>query len=98
MPFGLIGKTVQVVREGAAWVMRHQGRVVAEHPVLAGRGRLSVRPEHGPGAAARNARQRYANASALPIAACGADGGPEVEVRDLAVYDQLFIDEPVPAA
>jgi len=56
VPFMLIGKAVQVVREGGSWVIRHRGAVVAEHAVLAGRAQLSVRPEHGPGAAARNAR------------------------------------------
>jgi transposase len=98
VPFALIGKTVQVVREGGAWVMRYRGRVVAEHPVLAGRAHLSVHNEHGPGAAARNTRQRYAEPSELPLTARGVDAGREVEVRDLAVYDQLFVDEPVEAA
>jgi len=37
VPFMLIGKTVQVVRQGGAWVIRHRGAVVAEHAVLAGR-------------------------------------------------------------
>ena len=98
VPFGLIGKTVQVVREGGAWVIRYRGRVVAEHAVLAGRARLSVRNEHGPGAAARNARQRYAEPTELPITARGVDAGRDVEVRDLAVYDQLFIGEPAEVA
>ena len=86
VPFLLIGKTVQVVREGGTWVIRHRGAVVAEHAVLAGRGQLSARPEHGPGAAARNARQRY---SALRTLAA-TDPLREVEVRDLAVYDRLI--------
>jgi len=86
VPFMLIGKTVQVVRQGGAWVIRHRGAVVAEHAVLAGRAQLSVRPEHGPGAAARNARQRYA----APRATAPADPLRDVEVRDLAVYEQLF--------
>jgi hypothetical protein len=86
--FGLIGKTVRVVREGASWVVRYRGQVVAEHAVLAGRGQLSVRPEHGPGAAARNARKRYAE---LPVEVERlTDTGREVEVRDLAVYEQLL--------
>jgi hypothetical protein len=85
VPFGLIGKTVQVVREGACWVIRHRGMVVAEHAVLAGRAQLSVRPEHGPGAAARNARQRFGTCAAVR----GVDAVREVEVRDLAVYEQL---------
>jgi transposase len=86
VPFMLIGKTVQVVRVGGAWVIRHRGAVVAEHAVLAGRAQLSVRPEHGPGAAARNARQRYA----APRASAPPDALRDVEVRDLAVYEQLF--------
>jgi transposase len=86
VPFMLIGRTVQVVREGGTWVIRHRGAVVAEHPVLAGRSQLSVQPEHGPGASSRNARQRYAAPSAH------AAGVPtrDVEVRDLAVYEQLL--------
>jgi len=86
VPYALIGKTVQVVREGGAWVIRYRGAVVAEHTVLAGKAGLSVRPEHGPGAAARNARQRF-GADASPIRAI--DTTREVEVRDLAVYEQL---------
>lgn len=87
VPFGLIGKTVQVVREGGSWVIRHRGEVVAEHAVLAGRAQLSVRPEHGPGAAARNARQRYGGASPNVRVL---DTGREVEVRDPAIYEQLL--------
>ena len=86
VPFVLIGKTVQVVREGGAWVVRHRGAVVAEHPVLAGRAQLSVRPEHGPGAAARNARQRYS----APRVSAPTDPSREVQVRDLAVYEGLI--------
>jgi transposase len=94
VPFMLIGKTVQVVRQGGSWVIRHRGAEVAEHAVLAGRGQLSVRPEHGPGAAARNARQRYA----APRLALAAERLSEVEVRDLAVYERLFDAELVEAA
>ena len=85
VPFGLIGKTVQVVREGGNWVIRHRGAVVAEHAVLAGKAQLSVRPEHGPGATARNRRQRFGT----PAAVRSVDATREVEVRDLAVYEQL---------
>jgi transposase len=63
VPCRLIGQTVQVVRAGGVWQIRYRGELVAEHPVLAGRYQLSVSPEHGPGAVARNARQRYAEAS-----------------------------------
>ncbi len=87
VPFGLIGKTVQVVRVGGSWAIRYRGQRVAEHPVLAGRAQLSVQPEHGPGAAVRNVRQRFAvNA---PRATATAAAHAEVEIRDLALYDQL---------
>jgi len=59
--------------------------VVAEHAVLAGRAQLSVRPEHGPGAAARNVRHRFS----APNPSSSIDAAREVEVRDLAVYEQL---------
>jgi len=87
VPFRLIGQTVEVVREGGEFVIRHQGQVVATHPVLAGRAQLSVRPEHGPGAVARNLRHRYG--SRVP----GAPQPPpqrEVEVRDPMFYEQLL--------
>lgn len=91
VPFGLIGQTVEVVRSGGQWLIRHRGRLVAEHPVLAGRTQLSVHPQHGPGAAARNARTRYAGArpdegmrQRRPASVA------EVEVRDLAIYDALL--------
>lgn len=96
VPFALIGKTVQVLRQGALWVIRHRGQVVAEHDVLAGRSRLSVRPEHGPGAAARNTRHRYSD---LPQARVRAvDLHSEVEVRELAVYEQLVDSHALEAA
>jgi hypothetical protein len=88
VPFALIGKTVQVVRQGGNWVIRHRGAVVAEHPVLAGRAQLSVQPEHGPGAAARTVRQRHG--SRPPHGAVGVDVSRDVEVRDLGVYERLF--------
>ena len=86
VPFTLIGKTVQVVRVGGAWQIRHRGVLVAEHAVLAGRAQLSVKPEHGPGAVARNARSRLSSALA---AASRIELGRDVEVRDPAVYDAL---------
>lgn len=87
VPCRLIGKTVQVVRAGGMWQIRYRSELVAEHAVLAGRHQLSVHPEHGPGAAARNARQRYAEVSEfLPNPPAVA----EVEVRDLQVYEQML--------
>ena len=87
VPFALIGKTVQVVREEANWVIRYRGRVGAEHAVLEGRAQLSIHPEHGPGAMTRNQRLRYAGASARPPAPPPIER--EVQIRDLAVYEQL---------
>jgi len=88
VPCRLIGQTVQVVREADRWVIRHRGQIVAEHVVLEGRSQLAVRPEHGPGAAARNARQRYGKPRQSASKHVSAQ---EVEVRDLAVYDQLSV-------
>lgn len=86
VPCTLIGKIVQVVRVGGHWHISHQGRLVAEHPVVAGRHQLSVNPAHAPGAIARNARTRFATPGArrdVPSAL------PEVERRDLSVYESL---------
>ena len=77
-----------MVRVGERWQISHHGKVVAEHPVLAGRHELRVDPAHGPGAVSRNARSRYGvprrrrrrRQPALH----------DVEVRDLAVYEQLL--------
>ena len=59
VPFTLLGQTVDVRRRQGQVEISYRGRVVACHPELTGRYQLSVRPEHGPGAIARNARQRY---------------------------------------
>lgn len=86
VPCRLIGQTVQVVREADRWVIRHRGQVVAEHTVLEGRAQLAVIPQHGPGAASRNVRQRYGT----PRPAAGATmNRDEVEVRDLGIYEHL---------
>jgi transposase len=85
VPCRLIGQTVQVVREADRWVIRHRGQVVAEHVVLEGRAQLAVIPQHGPGAAARSARQRYGT----PRHATRTVERDEVEVRDLGIYEHL---------
>jgi transposase len=90
VPWRLIGQTVTVVRVGGHWQISHRGALVAEHPVLAGRYQLSVRPEHGPGAAARNARKRYSDGAANEPNAAAADLLHAVEVRDLAIYEQML--------
>jgi hypothetical protein len=83
VPCRLLGKTVQGVRNGGHWQIFHQAQLVAEHAILAGRYQLSVLPEHGPGALARNARSRFP--VPLPLRRRPID--TEVEVRDLAEYD-----------
>jgi len=88
VPWRLIGKTVAVVRVGALWQISHRGQVVAEHPVLAGRHQLQVDPAHGPGAVARNARTRFGASALTPTPDAPALHG--VEVRDLAVYEQML--------
>ena len=91
VPWRLIGATVEVLRVGGHWQIRHRGELVAEHPVLPGRHALSVMPEHGPGAATRNARTRYADTARLLGPAV--DAGERfsvVEQRDLAVYEQML--------
>ena len=89
VPFKLIGKTVQVVREGAHWVIRHAGLEVARHEVLAGKAQLCVQPEHGP----RSQRGDQVPALAPPAPTADRPAHPalaqEVEVRDLSVYEQL---------
>jgi hypothetical protein len=66
--------------------------VVAEHAVLSGRHELSVKPEHGPGAVARNARTRYAQTAKLVSIEPEvlAERFNPVEQRDLAVYEQIL--------
>jgi transposase len=88
VPFALIGKVVQVVRQGGTWVIRHRGAVVAEHVILSGRGQLIVKPEHGPGAAMHKLRQRFSSPATAP-SPIASDRSREVEVRDLAVYEQV---------
>ena len=65
----------------------HRGRLVATHPVLPGKYQLKILPEHGPGAIARNVRQRHS--SAISMMNAESRPHPEVEVRDLALYEAL---------
>lgn len=92
VPWRLIGQTIDVVRVGGHWQISHRGQLVAEHAVRAGRYELSVKPEHGPGAAARNARKRYAERAAAnePTSTHSVDVLHAVEVRDLAIYEQML--------
>ncbi|WP_235578399.1 DDE-type integrase/transposase/recombinase [Pseudorhodoferax sp. Leaf267] len=79
--------TIGTSEDDGQWVIRHKGKVVAEHTVLSGRAQLSVLPEHGPGAIPRNQRQRFAVVADRPAPA---QSDRDVEVRDLGVYDQLL--------
>jgi transposase len=90
VPWRLIGATVEVFRVGAHWQIRHRGAVVAEHPVLVGRYGLSVKPEHGPGALARNARVRYADNAHRAVEVPAAERFAVVEQRDLSIYEQML--------
>jgi transposase len=87
VPFALIGQTVELqVRDGQL-LIHHRGRCVAEHPLLSAQHQLRILPEHGPGAIARNVRQRFALAGAASVPAYQND----VQVRDLALYEQLAV-------
>jgi transposase len=88
VPCTLIGQTVQVLRVGAHWQISHRGKLVAEHPVAAGRHQVSLDPAHGPGAIARNTRKHFATPAAP--AARSPTPLPEVELRDLSVYEELL--------
>jgi transposase len=90
VPWRLIGKTVQVVRSADRWHILYRGELVAEHPVLPGRHQLHVLPEHGPGAAARNARKRFSEAASGTRSDPAGHALPTVQVRELSVYDALL--------
>ena len=85
VPFTLIGQTVEVTRRGGRLLITHRGSLVAEHEELAEKYQLHIRPEHGPGAIAWTARRI---ASSRP-GARGQAALPEVEIRDLAIYEAL---------
>lgn len=86
VPFTLIGQTVEVTRRGGRLQIVHGGRLVAEHDELAGKYQVHVRPEHGPGAIARTTRR--GRGAVFPDRA-GREAPPEVEIRDLAIYETL---------
>ena len=88
VPFQLIGQVVEIERQAQAIRIYHRGELAAEHTRLTGRYQLSIHPEHGPGAAARNARRKL---SSIPAAQPSTHFN-EVEIRDLAIYEQLASD------
>lgn len=86
VPFTLIGQTVEVRRRGDRLAITHRGTLVAEHEVLADKYQLRILPEHGPGAIARTARRVRSTAGDGPSPRPAL---PEVEIRDLALYEAL---------
>jgi transposase len=87
VPFQLIGRVVEIVCRADDVRILHRGELVATHRRLTGKYELRIDPAHGPGAAARTARQR----PSTPAAGARDDTGTplEVEIRDLAIYDTL---------
>ena len=86
VPFRLIGQRVEVERQGEQLVFYHRGEPVAAHAALDGCHAMHIDPAHGPGAIARNQRLALSTPITGPQRA---DLGLTVEIRDLAVYDQL---------
>ena len=87
VPFTLIGHAVEVERRDGQVRIHHRGQLVSAHAELPGRYGLVVLPEHGPGPAVRNARQRRATSPASTLALT--HESLAVEQRDLATYDAL---------
>jgi len=85
VPFTLIGQTVEVERCADTLRFHHRGQVVATHAVSPGTHQLVILPEHGPGPIARNPRRAFGKR----LTAQRSEPVSEVEVRDLAVYEQL---------
>jgi hypothetical protein len=87
VPFTLMGQIVEVQRQGEQVLIFHRKQLVASHPLLGGKHQVHLLPEHSPGAIARNQRSRRSQGLR---AGTPQRGHPEVEVRDLALYEQLF--------
>lgn len=85
VPFSLIGQAVEVQQQDQHLTIYHRDQIVAQHAVNGGRHQLQIRPEHGPGAVARNARKRFTTADTNRRAALH----EEVEIRDLSCYERL---------
>ncbi|MCC5870215.1 MAG: IS21 family transposase [Gammaproteobacteria bacterium] len=86
VPFQLIGQRVELLPRDQRLEIHHRGGLVATHRLCNGRHQLTILPEHGPGAIARNARRHVAGRR--PGEREMAQRG-EVEIRDLAIYEQL---------
>jgi transposase len=86
VPFSLIGQPVEVFRRHGHLEVIHRGAVVSRHVELAGKHQFCILPEHGPGAIARTARRQRPRAGQASLTGTSF---PEVEVRDLSVYDTV---------
>jgi transposase len=87
VPFTLIGETVEVKRCTDVVQIFHRGELIATHRRLPGKYGLSIQPEHGPGAIARNVRRRSSSVALGELD--GHQHAAQVEIRDLGVYEQL---------
>ena len=88
VPFSLIGQTVEVEAPDDQVRIFHRGTLVATHPRLLGHHQFHILPEHGPGALQRNQRRQRPS----PFAGgAGHAAFPDVEIRDLALYDALAL-------
>src|SRR5262249_49233 len=85
VPCTLIGQTVEVARRSGRLVITHRGQRVAEHDELPGKHQLRVLPEHGPRASGRTRHRTTPDRSGDPAPS------PEVEIRDLAVYETFSL-------
>lgn len=85
VPFRLVGQIVEVTRQGDTVQLFHRGELVASHPLLTGKHQVHILPEHSPGAIARTQRQLRSHGPQAGARSAQA----EVEVRDLAIYEQL---------
>jgi hypothetical protein len=92
VPFRLIGKSVEVQRQGEEVLIFHAGELIARHPLLVGKHQVRILPEHSPGAIARNARSRRSHATHDGAAS---RAHSQVEIRDLSVYEELITDTQV---
>ena len=88
VPFTLIGQTVEVRRRDGHLQFLHRGTVIADHEPVLGKYQVRSLPEHGPGAIARTARRLRPTGLAGLLTGRSASF-PEVECRDLAVYEAL---------
>jgi transposase len=85
VPFALIGQSVEVQQCEQQLLIYHRDRIVAQHAVNGGRHQLHIRPEHGPGAVARNTRKRFGHSDTDRHAVVD----ESVEIRDLSCYERL---------